>query len=110
MVTWIDFKAANGSQHPEADVLKASPLAQLIIENLQKHQDVFGDINAPTVYLSDDGSLGEMLLAPDSRGKWVPITCVPVNLDMFKEDPLSEALRRAVNQFFEDYTKNQRQD
>ncbi len=110
MITWLDFKAANGSQHPEAEDLKASPLAQLILENLQKHQDVFGDINAPTVYLSDDGSLGEMLLAPDSRGRWVPITCVPVNRDMFKENPLSDGLQQAVNQFFSDYTKNQKKD
>ncbi len=110
MVTWIDFKAANGSQHPEAEALKKSPLAQLILDNLRKHQDVFGDINAPTIYLSDDGSLGQMFLAPDSRGKWVPITCVPVNLDMFKEDPLSDPLRQAVNQFFEDYTKKQTQN
>ena len=110
MITWIDFKAANGSKHPEAEDLKTSPLAQLILENLQKHQDVFGNINAPTVYLSDDGSLGEMLLAPDSRGRWVPITCVPVNQEMFKENPLSDGLRQAVNQFFENYTKNNKKD
>lgn len=110
MITWLDFKTANGSKHPEAEDLKTSPLAQLILENLQKHQDVFGDINAPTVYLSDDGSLGEMLLAPDSRGRWVPITCVPVNQVMFKESPLSDSLRQAVNQFFSDYTKDQKKD
>jgi len=31
MITWIEFKSANGRQHPDTDVLKKSHLALLIV-------------------------------------------------------------------------------
>lgn len=90
-----------GGKHPDAESLKKSPLASLIEECLHKHADVFGEIKPIDVYLSDDGTLGELHLSPDNLGKWVPITIVKVNLSMFQESPLSKFLRQSVTQFFD---------
>lgn len=105
MITWIDFRSANGSRHPNADELKKSALALLIEECLQRHEAVFGSIKPVDVFLSDDGTLGELHLSPDCMGKWVPITIVPVNLAMFQELPLSAELRRSVVRFFDDFAE-----
>jgi len=109
MTTWIEFKTAESTQHPEAEVLKRSPLALLIEECLHKHDDVFGDICPVDVYLSDDGTLGELHLSPDSSRHWVPVTIVRVNLDMFHESPLPVALRQSVAKFFDDFARHHRE-
>ena len=91
MITWIDFKTAKG------------PLALLIDECLRNHKDVFGEIKPIDVWLSDDGTLGELHLTPDCFGKWVSVTIVPVNLSMFQESPVSDSLRKNVVRFFDDF-------
>ena len=106
MTTWFEFRAADGRQHPDAAILEKSPLALLIQECLRKHEDVFGD--PIDVYLSDDGTLGELHLSPSCLGKWVPVTVVPVNISMFRESLLSENLRASVLQFFTDFSEKQR--
>ncbi len=95
MITWIDFRSADGSQPPKADEITKSLLALLIEQCHQKHEGgVFGTIKPVDVYLSDDGTLGELHLSPACMGRWVAITIVPVNLAMFQESPFSANLRR----------------
>ena len=108
MIAWVEFKSANGGQHPNADFLKKTPLSLLIVECLHKHKDVFGNLNSINVYLSDDGTLGELHLSPNALERWVEVTVVQVNISMFEESPLSENLHQSVVQFFNDFAEKNR--
>jgi len=105
MITLIEFKAVNGSAHPESEELKTTPLAGLIEECIRKNEDIFGSNIPVSIIFSDDGTLGQIILATKSSEYWQPITCVDVTLAMFKEHPLPQSLKKTVVAFFDSYAR-----
>jgi hypothetical protein len=110
MTTWIEFRLPDGRRHPESDIFLVGPLAQLILECMRNNKDVFGTINPVIVYLSNDGTFGELHLAPDSLGQAQLMTRIPVTASQLKQTQISASVRTSVEGFFKHYTSAHRKE
>lgn len=108
MTTWIELKTETGAKHPETDVLTTSALARLLLALLHQNEDVFGPIHPVTVYVCDSMDSAITHLAPDSLGKWVPMTPLHFPAAWFRDDPLSSHAEKFIREVITDFTVRQR--
>ena len=108
MTTWITFRKETGAAHPDAETLKVSPLALLLLTLLRNNEDVFGAHHPITVNINDLSGEAVTQLSPDDEETLVQLTPLRFPAVWFRENPLPEEARKFIQGKFAVFTAEQR--